>query len=102
MMPHMITEQDIDKLATLARIALTPEEKQKFQKDLESILGYISELKDAPISEIVPSADDYYLTNVMRADDEAFVAVQNTQRILAEAPKSDKDFFVVKKILNNE
>jgi len=101
-MPHMITEQDIDKLATLARIALTSEEKQKFQKDLESILGYISELKDAPISEIVPSVDDYYLTNVMRADDEAFVAVQNAQRILAEAPKSDKDFFVVKKILNNE
>ena len=95
----MITEQDIDKLATLARIALTPEEKQKFQKDLESILGYISELKDAPISEVAPSADDYYLTNVMRTDDEAFVAGQNTERILAEAPKSDKDFFVVKQIL---
>ncbi|MFA6416344.1 MAG: Asp-tRNA(Asn)/Glu-tRNA(Gln) amidotransferase subunit GatC [Candidatus Paceibacterota bacterium] len=98
----MITEQDIDKLANLARIALTPEEKQKFQKDLESILGYISELKDAPLSTEEPAAGDYYLTNVLRADDQAFSAGEQTDKILAEAPKADKNFFVVKQILNNE
>jgi aspartyl-tRNA(Asn)/glutamyl-tRNA(Gln) amidotransferase subunit C len=98
----MITEQDIDNLANLARIAISPEEKQKFQKDLESILSYVSELKNAPIPEFAPSADDYYLTNVMRPDDEAFPAGANTRDILAEAPKSDKDYFVVKQILNND
>lgn len=98
----MITEQDIDKLANLARIALTPEEKQKFQKDLESILGYVSELKDAPLSEVVPSAEDYYLTNVLRADEEPFDSGSYTDKILAEAPKADKGYFVVKQILSNE
>lgn len=98
----MITEKDIDNLANLARIALTAEEKLKFQRDLESILGYISELKDAPVSELLPTAEDYYLTNVMRSDDQAFIAGTHTDDILAEAPKVDRNYFVVKQILNND
>ncbi|OHA58012.1 MAG: hypothetical protein A2607_00980 [Candidatus Vogelbacteria bacterium RIFOXYD1_FULL_42_15] len=97
----MFTEQEIDKLAELSRIALSQEEKQKFQRDFESILGYISELKNAPVADRKLSADDHYLTNVMREDNEAFMAGANTAKILAEAPKSDDNFFVVKQILDH-
>ena len=94
----MIEISDIEKLAGLARIAVTEEEKVKFQKDLESILNYVSELKDAPA--LTDFKNDEYLKNVMRADDEAYPSGGFTDEILAEAPNRADGYFKVKKIFN--
>jgi len=94
----MIEINDIEKLAGLARIAVTEEEKAKFQKDLESILNYVSELKDAP--PLADFKDDEYLKNVMRADDNAYQSGGFTDEILAEVPNRSDGYFKVKKIFN--
>jgi len=94
----MIEIADIEKLAGLVRIAVTEEEKIKFQKDLESILNYVSELKDAP--SLADFKDDEYLKNVMRADDNAYLPGGFTDEILAEAPNRADGYFKVKKIFN--
>ncbi len=99
----MLERKDIDNLANLARIALSEGEKDKLQQDMESILGYVSELKKAPsfaeASEGKP--ERYYLRNVMREDVEPFESGVNTEMILSQAPKRKDDFFVVKKILGD-
>ena len=107
----MLGRKDIDNLANLARIALSEEEKDKLQKDMEAILGYVSELQKAPsyakategkpalIEEHIP--ENYYLRNVMREDEEPFESGANTDSILSQAPKRKDNFFVVKKILDN-
>lgn len=41
----MITTQEIDQLAALARIKIGEEEKAKLQQDLVKILDYVGELK---------------------------------------------------------
>lgn len=92
----MIEIKDIEKLAGLARIAVTEEEKVKFQQDLESILGYVSELKDAPTPD--GGAAEPYLKNVMREDDNAYAPGEFTEDILAEAPNRADGYFKVKKI----
>ncbi len=92
----MIEIKDIEKLASLARIDLKDEEKQKLQKDLESILGYVSELKDAPA--LTGQAKEAYLKNVMRSDDDHYNSGQFTEAILAEAPDKSGDYFKVKPI----
>jgi aspartyl-tRNA(Asn)/glutamyl-tRNA(Gln) amidotransferase subunit C len=43
---------DIDKLALLARIKLTEKEKEKFQKEFEAILDYVSQLEKAETGKI--------------------------------------------------
>ena len=107
----MLERKDIDILANLARIALSEDEKDKLQRDMESILGYVSELQKAPsyaeASEGKPELteehlpENYYLRNVMREDEEPFVAGANTETILSQAPKRKGDYYVVKKILGD-
>lgn len=61
----MINLDEIEKLAKLARIAVADEEKVKLQKDLESILAYVSELKGAPVSN---EKEQSLVKNVLRED----------------------------------
>lgn len=100
----MLTREDVSNLANLARITLSEEEKDKLQKDMESILGYVSELQKAPAfaegyGEAKP--EDHYLRNVMREDEGAFESGLNTETILSQAPKRKGNYFVTKKILGD-
>jgi len=101
----MLSRNDIDNLANLARIALSEEEKAKLQKDMEAILGYVSELQKAPASIDSETErqkpENYYLRNMMREDEEPFEAGLNTETILSQAPKRQGDYFVTKKILGD-
>ncbi len=92
----MLTPQDVENLAALGRLALSPDEKVSIAKDLESILGYISELSDAPTGEV---ADVYTSVNVMREDAAPHEAGIHTEALLAEAPKREGDYLKVKQIL---
>ncbi len=97
----MLDRKDINNLANLARIALSEGEKDKLQQDMESILGYVSELQKAPglTEEHLP--ENYYLRNVMREDEDSFEPGLNTETILSQAPKRKDNFFVTKKILGD-
>lgn len=96
----MIEIKEIEKLASLARIEIDDEEKQKLQKDLESILDYVSELKNAPALEgnLPAGGKEAYLKNVMRSDDEHYNAGEFSEDILAQAPDRSEDYFKVKPI----
>lgn len=95
----MISDQDIDNLANLARLALSAEEKAGYKKDLESILGYVSQLGEVPNQD--PTQTDYPLSNVWRTDEEHFNPETYSAAILAEVPETKDNYIVVKKILDN-
>lgn len=97
----MLERKDIDNLANLARIALTDDEKDRLQRDMGSILDYISELKTAPSLSAEISADNYYLRNITRNDDEPFPSGTNTEIILSQAPKRKGNLLITKKILGD-
>ncbi len=59
---------DIDHLATLARIALTAEEKARFSAQLGDVLGYIEQLKRADVSGVEPTAHATPIFNVLQDD----------------------------------
>ena len=50
----MISKQQVQHIAKLARISLTEEEVLKFQKDLSSILDYFEKLKEVNTEKIEP------------------------------------------------
>lgn len=94
----MIEIKDIEKLSSLARISVTEEEKIKLQKDLESILNYVSELQDAPAA--MEASDEAHVRNVMREDVDPYAPETFTEEILSEAPDRSGNYFKVKKIFN--
>lgn len=60
---------DIDHLAKLARLALTPEEKAKFSAQLGDILGHIEQLKQVNVDGVEPTAHATPIFNVLQADE---------------------------------
>lgn len=96
-MKALIEEKDIKNLLTLARIKVSLEEEKKLLVDVQGILGYISEIQNIEVpADIVESRT---LINVMREDINAHESEQYTEAILAQAPKREGGYLVVKKIL---
>ena len=95
----MLSKQDIDKLALLARLGLSEEEKAGLQKDLSAILGYVGELEKATVSFSDQLVDPNLATNVMREDGEPHAARAYTEALLANDPKRQGDYLVVKAII---
>ena len=48
----IISLQDIEKIAELASLELTGEEKQRFVKQFEDLLGYFQRIDAAPLAEV--------------------------------------------------
>ena len=65
----MKTEIDIQYVARLARLSLTPEEEQRFAAQLEQVLAYIEKLKEVDVSGVEPTAHAFPLVNVTRPDE---------------------------------
>lgn len=96
----MISRDDVQKLAILARIKLLPEEADALAKDMASILGYIDEIKSATKTDDSDSHSEKEKTrNVLRNDTHPHETGIHTEAILAEAPEREENYVKVKKIL---
>lgn len=93
----MLTKEEVIKVAGLARIELSEEEVQKFQKDLSSILDYVDELKNVDTEGLEIVASVTGLENVQREDKAVLIDYQDD--ILANAPESKDGYYKVKSIL---
>jgi aspartyl-tRNA(Asn)/glutamyl-tRNA(Gln) amidotransferase subunit C len=93
----MITKQDIQKLAELARIKVADAEAESLAKDAESILGYVFDVGE--VSAAGQGDAHTVLTNVLREDGEPNETGAYTERILAGAPNRDGDYIAVRKVI---
>jgi aspartyl-tRNA(Asn)/glutamyl-tRNA(Gln) amidotransferase subunit C len=88
---------DVQYVARLARIALTPEEEEKFGAQLSHVLGYIEKLNQLDVSGIEPTAHAVPLVNVVRPD-EVRPSLTN-EEALRNAPAKANGLFLVPKIV---
>ncbi len=59
---------DIDKIASLAKLRLSADEKNKLSGDLENILGHFDALQEVDTSGVVPTSQVTGLMDVNRND----------------------------------
>ncbi len=59
---------DIDHVARLARIALTPDEKARFSAQIGDVLAYIAQLKEVDVTGVEPTAHAFPVQNVWAED----------------------------------
>lgn len=62
------TDLNLDHVANLARLALTPEEKARFSAQINDVLAYIAELKEVDVSRVEPTAHAFPVFNVWAED----------------------------------
>ncbi len=90
-------EIDVEYVAHLARIALTPEEEEKFGAQLQQVLGYIEKLKEVDVTGVEPTAHAFPLVNVTRPDE--IRPSMDHADALRNAPLQANGLFIVPKIV---
>jgi aspartyl-tRNA(Asn)/glutamyl-tRNA(Gln) amidotransferase subunit C len=88
---------DIDRLAVLARIELTSEEKLKFASQLGDVLAHVEQLNRVNVDGVEPTAHAFPVTNVWRAD-EASESLPVADALM-NAPAKRSDQFSVPKVV---
>ena len=92
-----ITQQDVEKVAQLARLTLTASEKETFARQLSQILSHVVQLNQYDTTGIEPTTTVMGQVNVFRED---LVRPSLPQeKALANAPERESDGFVVPKII---
>ncbi len=88
---------NIDHIAKLARLALTPEEKAKFSQQLGDVLHHIEQLGKVDVTGVEPTAHASPVYNVWQADvAQPGLAVEDALR---NAPAQRQNMIVVPKVV---
>ena len=88
---------NIDHVAKLARLALTPEEKAKFAQQLGDVLHHIEQLKKVDVTGVEPTAHAAPVFNVW-ADDVAQPGLP-VELALKNAPAQRDHMVIVPKVV---
>ena len=88
---------NIEYVANLARLALSPAEKQKYSQQLGDILHYVEKLKQVDVTGVEPMAHASPVFNVWQAD----VARPGltVEQALSNAPARRTQMIVVPKVV---
>jgi aspartyl-tRNA(Asn)/glutamyl-tRNA(Gln) amidotransferase subunit C len=103
-----VSEKDVAYVADLAHLELTSEERQRLQKDLNSILDYVDLLNELDTTNVQPMTQ---VSAASTGEREVFGSTRDDvleglrkslpQAIaLANAPNSDGTFFKVPKVID--
>lgn len=92
-----ITKAEVDAVALLARLELTPEETETFTGQMDAILAYVDKLNELDTAGIVPTAHAVPMENAFR-DDVATDSI-GIDGALANAPSRVEGFFRVPKVI---
>lgn len=93
----MITKNDVEHVAFLARIKLSEEEKDIYTRQLSDIIKYMQKLNELDTENIEPTAHVLSLENVFREDKVG--EHLNPEKVLLNAPDREGNFFRVPKIV---
>jgi aspartyl-tRNA(Asn)/glutamyl-tRNA(Gln) amidotransferase subunit C len=92
-----LTREDVQRVATLARLRLTAAEEDRLTEQLDKILHYMDKLNELDTSHIEPLANAVDRVNAFRED--KVTNRPNPDALLANAPAKDDSFFQVPKII---
>jgi aspartyl-tRNA(Asn)/glutamyl-tRNA(Gln) amidotransferase subunit C len=96
-----ITTSDVDKIAELGRLELTPDETDAFTRQLAAILDYTAKLNELDTSSVEPMSHSVTATGDTEYTqrDDAVRASLGQRMALENAPESEQGYFTVPKVI---
>jgi aspartyl-tRNA(Asn)/glutamyl-tRNA(Gln) amidotransferase subunit C len=95
----MISREDVEHVARLARLALSDAEKDRMREQLNAILAHIDALRAVDTAGVAPTSHAVPVVNVMRDDEPRPCLPQDAA--LANAPDRAGEFFRVPRIIED-
>lgn len=99
----MISREEIEHLATLARIELREGEVESLQKDISDILAYVGQIESVvggAAEPVLPLHHNVLRADTLRADDDQLAGKEEAVR--AAFPKEQNGYNVVRKIIQKD
>jgi aspartyl-tRNA(Asn)/glutamyl-tRNA(Gln) amidotransferase subunit C len=99
-MATVLSPADVDRIAALARLELTDDERSRFATQLSAILAYADQVQQVDTSSVAPAAaspDD------SRMRDDALRPSLDRDLVLSQAPAADRaaGLFKVPRVLGS-
>lgn len=88
---------DVGYVAELARLELSAEEKEVFQKQLEDIVQYVEKIRSVDVEGVPPTMHGREIVNAFREDEVR--ASMDRELALGNAPQRAGDEFYLPKIV---
>ena len=92
-----LDKADVAKVARLARIKVTDEQLEEYGQKLDTIIGFVEQLKEVDTDNVEPLASVVDITLRLREDKVTDGGIR--EDILANAPDSLEGFFAVPKVV---
>jgi aspartyl-tRNA(Asn)/glutamyl-tRNA(Gln) amidotransferase subunit C len=93
-----LTLEEVEHIASLARLRLTDDEKARYREQLSTILDYMAMLRRLDTSAIEPTASVLPLRTVLRPD--VVTPSLPAGELLALAPEAEAQMFRVPPVLD--
>ena len=87
----------VEKVARLARLAITDEEAEKYGAQLSNIINFVEQLSEVDTDNVEPLASVVDIQLRLREDEITDGNIRDN--ILANAPESLEGFFVISKVV---
>jgi aspartyl-tRNA(Asn)/glutamyl-tRNA(Gln) amidotransferase subunit C len=102
-----VSERDVERVAELANLELTADERSRMLRDLNSILDHVAQLNELDTESVLPMAQVAEQLSEWKASDAASATLRSDElvpslerdRVLACAPDTDRIFFRVPKVI---
>ncbi|MDD5489963.1 MAG: Asp-tRNA(Asn)/Glu-tRNA(Gln) amidotransferase subunit GatC [Candidatus Moranbacteria bacterium] len=94
----MLSKNNVQKIANLARIEISDEEAEKYSKELSDILGFVEKLNEADTDKIEPIAHITGAKNVTREDEIIEANAETKEGIIKNFPEKKDRFDKVKAV----
>jgi aspartyl-tRNA(Asn)/glutamyl-tRNA(Gln) amidotransferase subunit C len=93
--------EEVERIALLARLSLSEDEKARYARQLSAILDYAAQLAELDVEDIPPTATVLSIHSVMREGDEVREGLSRADA-LRNAPATDGASFIVQATFGDE
>ena len=95
-----IDKATVERVANLARLSFTEEEKEKVQAEMTKIVSFIEKMNELDTEGVEPLIFMSDEINAFR-EDNSFTEITK-EEALKNAPQKDSDYFKVPKVIERE
>nr|WP_321444277.1 Asp-tRNA(Asn)/Glu-tRNA(Gln) amidotransferase subunit GatC [uncultured Cohaesibacter sp.] len=92
-----IDKDTVKRVARLARLSVTEEEAENLKGELNSILNWVEMLNEVDVNNVVPMTA--VVDQEMKKRDDVITDGHYADRVVANAPMSEDNFFMVPKVI---
>ncbi|PIZ01198.1 Asp-tRNA(Asn)/Glu-tRNA(Gln) amidotransferase GatCAB subunit C [bacterium (Candidatus Gribaldobacteria) CG_4_10_14_0_8_um_filter_33_9] len=94
----MISKNEVERIAKLARITLSDKEKEKMRSELSMVLDYFKLLEGIDTSITSPTLYPFLLKNITREDGEKKESLEKVKKLMDAAIEKEKGYVRVKAV----